>query len=105
MKCEALPLALLPGPEPGPVVGRFVLELEADDLLVETCRRRDVVDDQDKLGEAEAAHIRCASYMPNSSRRAFEISPMVARARGARAVASPQRDPGGTGRPALQRRW
>src|SRR3954467_3879549 len=81
MQGDALPLALLTGPEPRPFVGRLVLERETADVLLEARRRRDLLDDQDELRETDAAHDRCPSYMPNSSRRTFEISPMVTRAR------------------------
>src|SRR6266571_8501402 len=82
MQGDTLRHALLAGPEPRPFVGRLVLECQPDDVLEETGRRKNVLDDQNELRETEAAQ-RCASYIPNSSRSAFEISPMVARERNA----------------------
>src|SRR6266446_9162280 len=83
MQGDALLDTLLAGPEPRPFVGRLLLGRQPDDVLVEACRYRNVFDDQDDLGQAEAAQTCWASYMPNSSRSVFEISPIVARTRNA----------------------
>src|SRR5262245_19290192 len=76
---EALLAVVGAGEEPRPLVAAMV-ELEADDVIVEVGRLRHVRHDQDDLREAASAH-RCASYMPNSSRSALQISPTVQRAR------------------------
>src|SRR5438132_1919215 len=52
-------------PEPRPVVGGLVLERQTNDVAVEARRRRNVLDDENKLREPARAHARWASYMPN----------------------------------------
>src|ERR1044072_1601552 len=79
---DTLRPAGLAGPEPRPLVVARRLRHEPGHMLVERLRLAHVVDDQDDLGETATAH-RCASYMPNSSRRALQISPTVQRARSA----------------------
>src|SRR5215831_19392222 len=79
---KALLAIVRAGVEPGPLVAAAMVELQADDVLVEVGHLRNVFDDQDDLGEAAAAH-RWASYMPNSSRSPLQISPTVQRWRSA----------------------
>src|SRR5438552_8143023 len=106
VQCNALRGARSPGPEPRPLVVGLVLGLEADDVTVEARRRRHVVDDQDELREAPARHARCASYMPNSSRSALQIAPLVQLARRASRIGTSRLpSPRAVSRTAASARW